>query len=256
MKDEAAALCVALLIRKAFPGTMLITCGSCKCQYDIDGASFGPNGRMVRCTGCGHMWRARGGTAIAILPPLPVVQDAEWDDAGLSWCWPAAPEAPTLISPPPQQPRHRAAAAVLVACLGVLGGMVAARAHVVPAVPASARLFEAIGLPVNVRGLAFRDIKTVETTENGGAVLIVSGTIDNLMDKTVAVPRLRLAVREGKGHEVYVWTAEPHRAELAAGDSQTFWAKLAAPPADGRDVAVRFTSTEEPLMTASLRKVP
>jgi hypothetical protein len=122
--------------------------------------------------------------------------------------------------------------------------------------PASAGLYEAIGLPVNVRGLAFRDIKTVETTENGGAVLVVSGTIDNLMDKTVAVPRLRLAVREGRGHEVYVWTAEPHRPELAAGDSQTFWAKLAAPPADGRDVAVRFTSTEEPMLTASLRKLP
>jgi hypothetical protein len=36
------------------------------------------------------------------------------------------------------------------------------------------------------------------------------------------------------------WTARPERATLGAGEALPFRSRLAAPPADGNDVLVRF----------------
>ena len=57
---------------------------------------------------------------------------------------------------------------------------------------------------------------------------------------TVEVPRLRFAVRNGAGHEVYAWTALPTKNLLGPGDGMPFRTRLASPPPDGRDVIVRF----------------
>jgi hypothetical protein len=71
-------------------------------------------------------------------------------------------------------------------------------------------------------------------------VLVVEGAIVNMTRTTLDVPRLRFAVRNGTGHEVYAWTALPSRPLLASGETLPFRTRLASPPADGRDVIVRF----------------
>jgi len=35
---------------------MIIHCPSCSARYPVDGASFAPSGRKVRCAKCGHSW--------------------------------------------------------------------------------------------------------------------------------------------------------------------------------------------------------
>ena len=128
--------------------------------------------------------------------------------------------------------------------------LVGLRDRVVGMVPDLAGLYAAVGLPVNLRGLEFRDLTTTETMENGIPLLVVSGTIQNISGDRADVPRVRLAVRGTGGHEIYVWTAMPSRSELAAGEALPFWAQLASPPAEGREVAVRFLSVRDVTLAA------
>ena len=126
----------------------------------------------------------------------------------------------------------------------VLAGTIAAllnwRATVVRFVPQTASLFSAVGLPVNLRGLSLDDVKTSVEAHDGVTVLVVQGTIANLTRQPLEVPRLRFAVRNPAGYEVYAWTALPAEQVLAPGDRAPFRSRLASPPADAQDIIVRF----------------
>ena len=119
------------------------------------------------------------------------------------------------------------------------------RAAVVRQFPQTASLYAAIGLPVNLRGLFFEGVKSRNETEDGTSVLLVEGTIVNLTTRTLDVPRLRFALRNASGHEVYAWTAQPARSTIGSGNGLPFRARLASPPADGRDVIVRFLTRRD-----------
>jgi predicted Zn finger-like uncharacterized protein len=125
----------------------------------------------------------------------------------------------------------------LVAANAVLLGW---RSDVVRLMPQTASLFAAIGLPVNLRGLAFSDVTTSSEMSEGVPVLLVKGRITNLTRQPHDVPRLRFALRNNAGNEVYAWTSLPSRPHLAPGETQPFETRLASPPADGQAVIVRF----------------
>ncbi len=129
---------------------------------------------------------------------------------------------------------------LIVAMAAILLAALNWRAAVVRHFPQTASLYAAIGLPVNLRGLFFEDVKSRSELHDGVMVLIVEGTIVNLTTRTLDVPRLRLSLRNGVGHEVYAWTALPSKSTLGSGNGLPFRARLASPPPDGRDVIVRF----------------
>jgi hypothetical protein len=119
------------------------------------------------------------------------------------------------------------------------------RSQVVQILPQTASLYAAVGLPVNLRGLAFEDVRMSQTEQDGIAVLMVEGSIVNVTRRPLEVPRLRLAVRNEAGHEIYSWTAQPGRSLLGPGDSMPFRSRLASPPADAREMQVRFLSRRD-----------
>ncbi|MFD1333237.1 FxLYD domain-containing protein, partial [Methylopila musalis] len=141
----------------------------------------------------------------------------------------------------------RPSPATVVAALGLcaLTLLLAFRTDVVRAAPGAASLYARIGLPVNVRGLEIARVTSVEEMENGVPMLLVSGEIGNVSGETVEVPRLRLAVLAGDGRELYAWTTVSGRRELAEGETATFRARLASPPAEGRRIAVRFLNSAD-----------
>jgi hypothetical protein len=59
------------------------------------------------------------------------------------------------------------------------------------------------------------------------------------------VPRLRFAARNAAGQEIYTWTALPSRSILGPGERLDFRSRLASPPADARNVLVRFFNTND-----------
>ena len=134
---------------------------------------------------------------------------------------------------------------LIVVLLAVVLGALNWRAAVVRQFPQTASLYSAIGLPVNLRGLTFEDVKTTSEIHDGVMVMVVEGMIVNLTRHTLDVPRLRLALRNGTGHEVYAWTARPAKTTLGSGNGLPFRARLASPPPDGRDVIVRFLNKRD-----------
>jgi predicted Zn finger-like uncharacterized protein len=130
--------------------------------------------------------------------------------------------------------------AVIFILLAANAGLLAWRAEIVRLLPQTGPLYAAVGLPVNLRGLVFDNIHMSRIDQDGVDVLVVEGSIVNVTARPVEVPRLRLAMRNEASHEIYAWTALPSRSILAAGDALPFRSRLASPPADGREVKVRF----------------
>jgi predicted Zn finger-like uncharacterized protein len=143
--------------------------------------------------------------------------------------------------------RHRRLAlmglpGLAAALLAIDVGLIAWRTEVVRIIPQTASLFAAIGLPVNLRGLSLANVGTTKDVHDGIPVLVVEGSIVATGRSPAEVPRLRFAVRNAKGQEIYTWTAAPARGVLGAGETQTFRSRLASPPAETRDVVVRFVN--------------
>jgi hypothetical protein len=118
--------------------------------------------------------------------------------------------------------------------------LIVCRADVVRMLPQTASLFEAVGLPVNLRHLEFKDIRTAQESHDGVNILLVEGNILATGRGVAEVPRLRFAIGAGNGHEIYAWTALPTRTRLAPGETLAFRTRLASPPEQGRSVKVRF----------------
>lgn len=139
---------------------------------------------------------------------------------------------------------------MIVVMLAIVLGALNWRVAVVRHLPQTASLYAAIGLPVNLRGLFFQDVKSKTEILDGVSVLVVEGTIVNLTTHTLNIPRLRFALRSTSGQEVYAWTAQPPQPKLGSGHGLPFRGRLASPPPDGSDVIVRFLNRRD-LSTAS-----
>lgn len=119
-------------------------------------------------------------------------------------------------------------------------GLVAWRADIVRALPQMASFYAAIGLDVNLRNLVFSEFVTQQQTQDGSPMLMVEGVIKSIAKTPVAVPRLRFAVRNKQGQEIYTWTALPTRNVIAPGATMPFRSRLASPPPETHAVVVRF----------------
>ena len=152
--------------------------------------------------------------------------------------------AARLVRRRPDARKLLAGKSVLPAVIGVLAltllGLFAARQQVVRHLPQTASLYAALGLPVNLRGLEFENIKTLRETQDGVPVLIVEGDIVGTTARLTEVPRLRFAVLDGAGREIYAWTARPSRTLLPPGETLPFRSQLASPPAEASSISVRF----------------
>ena len=135
--------------------------------------------------------------------------------------------------------------AIVLVLFGFNVALVGARSEIVRFFPQTASLFSAIGLPVNLRSLSFEDVKITKEERDGVTVLTVEGNIASVASKPVEIPRLRFAVRNATGQEIYAWMAAPPRSILEPGQKAEFRSRLASPPADASDVMVRFATAQE-----------
>jgi hypothetical protein len=134
--------------------------------------------------------------------------------------------------------RQIIALAALVAAL--LFAVIGSRASLVRAVPDLAGLYAAVGLPVNLRGLEFTGVHTTHEMQDGISVLVIAGEVVNVTRQSVEVPRLRFAILGPNQRELYSWTALLPRSMLPEGEALSFRSRLASPPAEGKQVMVRF----------------
>lgn len=269
---------------------MLIVCPTCASQYELDAAKLGPEGRKVRCPTCKNAWHVE---PAVVLPEPPSAEEtqallaqelehAAAIDAEITALaaetseraaeTDAAETVSTAEAPPAANPRKRPTdvrrlpraqvsrkrgaalpAAAALAGLAVLGVVVWQRQAVVRAAPQLASIFEAAGLPVNVRGLNLSAIESGLVEDGANRFLVVEGDVTNVSKGTVAVPLIEVAVKDATGAMLYTWTAEPPRPNLEPAELVRFRARLASPPENGRSVRVRFTSAATAANIASTR---
>ena len=135
--------------------------------------------------------------------------------------------------------------AVILVLVAFNVALVGARNEVVRYLPQTASLFAAVGLPVNLRGLKFADVKIFKDAQDGADILIVQGAIVSEAGNAIEVPRLRFAARNATGQEVYIWTMPPPRSILGPGERLEFRSQILAPPAEASDVMVRFFTAQD-----------
>jgi predicted Zn finger-like uncharacterized protein len=130
-------------------------------------------------------------------------------------------------------------AACAIMGLAVMGIMIW-RADIVRTVPQTAAFFRMTGFGVNLRGLDFDNVTITTETVGNKPVLVIQGAIVGVTRKPVEIPRLRFVVRDTQGTDIYAWNAVLEQPVLNPGDRATFTSRLASPPPEGREIAVRF----------------
>jgi hypothetical protein len=184
----------------------------------------------------------------------PLAHDAH-PDAAQDWAVQAQADAPAASRPGPARqaglrkfafgsgrpakglafspPIAIAAMAALVLALIVW------RADVVRLMPQTAAFFQFTGLGVNLRNLAFEDVKVSTETVNGSRVFVIEGAIA-AASRTLEVPRLRFVVQDARGADIYAWNSVVDQAVIQPGEKIAFKSRLASPPADAQTIVVRF----------------
>jgi len=118
--------------------------------------------------------------------------------------------------------------------------IISLRAELIWLMPQTASFYSAVGLPMDPYGLRFDDVSAVAERHDANPVLVVNGKIKNGRARSEAVPNLRFVIRDAGHQEIYSWSAAPAHEKLAPREAIQFRSELAWPPADTRDVVVRF----------------
>jgi predicted Zn finger-like uncharacterized protein len=262
---------------------MLIVCPSCASEYMIDPGRLGAEGRIVRCATCKDTWfvtpEAEESQATADDDDSPEVAVEEAPEPALdndeAGDWKEFASAPSEPARDPEYPaskaedglraasqaaargsggssRRFAAGPLLVLVILVIAGSALwGRTHVVRTFPATAAVYASIGLPVNLRGLEFRAVRSELVADGTDTFLLVEGEIANISGRDASVPPIEIGVRGAEGQMLYTWTNDPPRQTLATSGAAPFRARLAAPPAEGRQVLVRFAPGRDGAAVAS-----
>ena len=135
--------------------------------------------------------------------------------------------------------------AAVVAILMGVSALIALREKIVDVAPPAAKVFAAIGLPVNLAGLELREVRSHIEMDGARKVLAVEGEIANTRRDSRSVPPVALTVRGEDGQAKYAWTTRAAKSRLEPGETIAFRARLASPPESGADVLVRFSGLEE-----------
>lgn len=230
---------------------MLIVCPSCASTYSLTEEQLG-RGRTLRCAQCRHTWFAA--------PPAPAMSEAgNAPSLALAGAGAAGAVAADAVAgrrargPGVAEGLRRAGRTAWrrasgLGLAGILATLMAAillaalarREAVVRAMPQTARLFAAVGLPVNLRGIDFSSVRSGLVVDHEQTALVVEGEIRNVTKAPVQVASLALDLRGEAGNVLYSWTVEPPRPVLQPGESAPFRSRLVSPPAEARDVMIRF----------------
>jgi len=143
-------------------------------------------------------------------------------------------------SPARDEKRRPGALAIGAGLMAAWIALIAGRVPIVKAFPAAAPVYAALGMKVNLCQMDLLGVTAKLVEEDGRKILLVQGQIKNIDANPRTPPRMRLAVEDGQGREIYFWTAAPPKSRLNPGENAYFRARLAAPPEEGAEVRVRF----------------
>lgn len=255
-------------------GSMIVTCPACTAAFDVPDSALGSSGRKVRCSGCGHVWRAGGvspAEAEALDPGAdPGATPAQEERRPVPDAWPEAAEpdetsgsvpAFETFDPHPLQlfdeqedetPRMSVArrrspgliAGWLVLALVLIALPLLAwteRERVVAALPESAALYALFGINAEtpLARLTLQDVTLVRRQVDGRSLLTVDGEALNHGSQEVRLPPLRARLLDREGAVLQSWTFSAERGRLGPGEATTFHTEVEDVP-DETSINIEF----------------
>jgi predicted Zn finger-like uncharacterized protein len=257
---------------------MIIACPHCQTKYQVTYEAIGSAGRKVQCAHCQQAWQqpppaqvppaeksnvesfvedgldeafAAEEQAVAADRARRLAEEVdETDSAAVAKIDPALVrsrqraftkrQSAIAASQPLAQTRRAVRIGLALLLCVVCAGTFFARVPIVARLPAMAGVYATIGLPVNVVGLDFTDVRTQRTLRNGKDVLIVSAQILGLNAAPTPVPAVIVTLLDSHGQGIYAWSIAPAVPDLMAGERATFDTQLAMPPGDAQRVRLSF----------------
>jgi predicted Zn finger-like uncharacterized protein len=143
---------------------------------------------------------------------------------------------------PRAKARRLARYAALGALVVVFGGGLLFRDAIVTQFPQLAAPYAAIGLPVNIVGLRFTDVRTLESMQSGAEVLVVDGSVESVSGGPLDVPPVVVTLLDRQGNSLYAWSVTPKASRLRPGEAVSFETRLTGPPDNAAKVHLTFGS--------------
>jgi hypothetical protein len=224
---------------------VLIRCPACGASEAADPAVL-TDAPMIVCRNCGETWpaaprrtprrslvpvdtTARGGGLLeAERRPLVAYSD------GADNAW-AAKMAGDVDRAPSRRSRLPTIAAATAAFL-FLAAFVLGRGGAVAALPDLAGLYAALGMSVNLDGLAIEDV-SAERTDEG---LVARGIIRNPGSSDAAAAPLVAVLRDAGGALIGSQRFDSPARTIAAGEAARFELELPQTPDEAFDIVLRF----------------
>jgi hypothetical protein len=240
----------------AVSNQVVIKCPACGACESADPVVLADAPTIV-CRECGETWPSvpkRTKRRMNILPATADDGDSAVIEAsrrplvtfsdGAEKAWAAKIEGDYWPEPPRRS--HLPLTAAAMAAVFFLAAFLGGREAAVAALPDLAGLYAAIGLPVNLGGLAIEDVAAERTPEAEGARLTVSGTIRNVSGGELDVPTVAAVLYDSAMMATASRGFEVQPASLAPGGEAQFLLEFAAPP-EADQVVVRFRRPGEDL---------
>jgi len=231
---------------------MILTCPTCASRYRIDESKLGPQGRTVRCAGCGDSWRAEPlAEPLQLTPELVAPEQAVEVFAGGSepdLAQMPAEELPKVFRQKAEAKRRTREA--MTAGM-VWGGMAASlallllaavvfRVQVVQLWPRTAGAYAAVRLTVNPLGVAPDNVQAAPGLENGRAALIVTGAERNIDSRPRGPVPMRISLYDKAGVRLLSRIVDLPAPPLGGGESRPFRVSFLDPPIAVAQVGVDF----------------
>lgn len=256
---------------------MIITCPHCETRYQVAYEAIGSAGRKVQCAHCSRSWDERAAPApieaedVLFDPAAEAALDQTMAEeerklavevASRVTAFEQEQKAAARIDPalmrkrqrafnrrkntmfaqlPLSRVRRTARIAGVMILLGIVGVGYFGRTIIVTQFPAMAGVYESLGLGVNVMGLDFANVNTLQTLRDGREVLIVSGDVVGLNPDPVTVPPVVVTLLDQSGKGIYEWSVTPSVHDLMAGERVLIETRLNMPPGDASSVRLSFT---------------
>ena len=217
---------------------MIVTCPVCATRQQAGTAS---------CVHCGAAWIDGTSREIIRLAPeqaetIPFI-DADLEVTRLAL---AARNSTELAKAAKLRKRRelRAFAALAFAITLPIAMLFVSPERVVAAVPGMADVYGKLGYEINLRGLAFRDVKPQLMDADGTRVFAVRGLVENVSGTERRIPSIRFALL-ADGREIYTWKLPATSRALKPGELTSFLTRVAAPPENADDLEIRFAREDE-----------
>lgn len=236
---------------------MILTCPQCATRYFLPDVQVGREGRAVKCTACGKVWRAEGSPEPTPEPEPELVAPSHHfepepehpsPDPEEEFAAAAQRRAEILRQKKAEAERRQRQAAVITAA--VWAGVAAAialclalgiifRIQVVKWAPGMATAYAALGMPINASGLLIDKVKAAPAIAQGHRTLVVTGVLTNVSAAARPAPAFRVSMLDKAGKPLAQRVIETAPAvALKVGEARRFQLQVADPPAGAVDVEV------------------